>query len=457
MTVLHAKTALLPQGWARDVTLSLGPDGCIATVDVAAPPPSTVDEHVEILLPAPANLHSHAFQRAMAGLCERRSTAGQDSFWTWRQLMYRFLDQLTPDDVQAIAAQVQMEMLESGYASVGEFHYLHHQPDGTPYADLAEMSTRICAAASQTGIGLTLLPVLYQQGGADGRALRLGQARFANDPDRFMDLLAAAGRDLPADAKLGVAPHSLRAVTPDALRLIEQSTSGPLHMHLAEQDAEVTEIEAIHGARPVQYLLNTQPVDQRWCLIHCTQMTPDETRGLAGTGAVAGLCPITEASLGDGIFDGVRWLASGGAIGIGSDSNIRIGLTEELRLLEYSQRLRDHSRAALAHPGGSTARRLFTAILAGGAQALGRPTGALAPGYLADLVALDATAPDLAGRTEGTNLDAILDIWVFAAGDALVCDVWAAGRHMVHNGRHIQHDTITTSYRACLNRLAQAM
>jgi formimidoylglutamate deiminase len=452
MTTIHAKSALLPSGWAQDVIVSIAENGRIDTVSNATA--GTV--YVDILLPALSNVHSHAFQRAMAGLSEKRGPKGRDSFWTWRQLMYRFLDQLTPDDIQAITAQVQMEMLESGFAAVGEFHYLHHQPGGLPYDDLGELSNRICAATTQTGIGLTLLPVLYQQGGVDGRQLGPGQIRFGNDPDRYFDLHERAGTalgSLPDDNVLGAAPHSLRAVTPAALQMIADHTTGPLHMHIAEQVDEVSEIKAAYGAAPVQWLLDTQSPDARWCLIHCTQMLPSETTALAATGAVAGLCPVTEASLGDGIFDGDRWLSSSGNIAIGSDSNIRISLSEELRQLEYSQRLRDKGRAVLANPGGSTARRLYDGALTGGAQAMGRKSGAIAAGYFADLVALDGDAIDLIGR-QG---DTVLDTWVFASGDSLVCDVWSAGRHVVQNGHHIARREIDQTYRACLTRLAGAM
>lgn len=451
MPILHAKSALLPSGWVQDVTVSISEDGVITGLDAAA-----AETQVDILLPAPANVHSHAFQRAMAGLTERRGTGAQDTFWTWRQMMYRFLDHLTPEDVGAITALVQMEMLEAGYAAVGEFHYLHHQPGGEPYADLAEMSQQICAAAAQTGIGLTLLPVLYQQGGVDGRELAPGQIRFGNEPDRFMMLLEGARSalaHLPRDAVLGSAPHSLRAVTPQALEQISTAVTGPLHMHLAEQVPEVDEIQAAYGARPVRWLLDNLPPDKRWCLIHCTQMQPDETTDLAATGAVAGLCPITEASLGDGIFDGARWLSAKGNLAIGSDSNIRISLSEELRQLEYTQRLRDHARAVLAETGGSTARRLYDAALAGGAQATGRKSGQIAPGYRADLLALDGNAVDLVGRSD----DTVLDTWIFTAGDKLVRDVWAAGRHVVKDGRHIRRDAILTDYRRTMRRLASAI
>jgi formimidoylglutamate deiminase len=448
-TVLHADQALLPSGWARNVVVEVA-EGRIAAVTPDAAP---AGGRVAVLLPAPVNLHSHAFQRAMAGLTERRGADPKDSFWTWRQLMYRFLDRLTPEDVQAIAAFVQMEMLEAGYGAVAEFHYLHHQPGGVPYANIAEMSERIVNAAAETGIGLTLLPVLYQQGGCDGRALGPGQARFGNDINGFSALLEKAGvalKGLPGDAVLGLAPHSLRAVSRDGLAAAAQMRPGtPIHLHLAEQIAEVEEVSAAYGARPTEWLLAHAAVDQRWCLIHCTQMTPAETTALAATGAVAGLCPITEASLGDGIFDGVRYLAAGGRFGIGSDSNIRIALAEELRSLEYSQRLRDKGRAMLATAEKSTGRVLYEGAVQGGAQAGGRAAGAIAAGNRADLVALDASHVDLDGR----HGDDLLDAWIFAGDDRMVADVWAAGRHVVHEGRHLHHDTLTGRYRATLARL----
>ncbi|MGY6410317.1 MAG: formimidoylglutamate deiminase [Alkalilacustris sp.] len=451
MQVIWARTALLPDGWAEGVELRVDAAGRIAGVQRGAEPGG---QRVDVLLPAPVNLHSHAFQRAMAGLTEARGPAPADSFWTWRRLMYRFLERLTPEDVEAIAAFVQMEMLEAGYGASVEFHYLHHAPDGRPYADPAEMSGRIAAAAASSGIGLTLLPVLYRFGGCDGRALGPGQVRFGTEPGTFERLWAGAGRALRGlpDAVLGVAPHSLRAVDPDALRAVA-GWPGPVHMHLAEQEAEVAEVEAGLGARPVRWLLDHLAVDGRWCLIHCTQMLPDETARLAASGAVAGLCPITESSLGDGIFDGVRYLGAGGRFGVGSDSNIRIGLTEELRVLEYSQRLRDRGRAALARPGVSTGRVLVDGALAGGAQAAGRASGALAEGRWADLVALDGGDADLAGLSG----DRLLDAWVFAAGDRAVREVWSAGRHVVRAGRHIARDAIAARYVACRARLCDAL
>ncbi len=451
MTMIHAKTALLPEGWADDVAVRLQA-GRITEVRQGVKAAGQLD----CLLPAVANLHSHMFQRAMAGMTEFRS-AGQDSFWTWRSLMYRFLDRLTPEDVQAIAAMVMVEMAEAGYGAVAEFHYLHHGVNGARYGDLAEMTARIAAAAAETGLGLTHLPVLYERGGCDGRALTAGQLRFGNTPDQFADLWAAAGtvlRALPADTVLGVAPHSLRAASPEGLRLAEGlSAQTPLHIHVAEQTAEVTEVQAATGARPVQWLLENHAVSARWCLIHATQMLPAETEGLARSGAVAGLCPITEANLGDGIFDGARYLGAGGALGIGSDSNVRISLSEELRLLEYAQRLGLRARAVMAREGQSVGRVLYDAAARGGAQAAGRAAGAIAAGNWGDLVALECSGPDLAASTG----DMILDTFIFARDDRVVSDVWSAGRHIVQSGRHAAREAITARYAQTVSRLRAAL
>ena len=453
MQRIWAAQALLPQGWARDVLVTLDQGRIVA----ALPGQPPQGQRVGALMPAPANCHSHAFQRAMAGLTEKRGDNPSDSFWTWRQLMFRFLDRLTPDQVQAITAFVQMEMLESGFGASVEFHYLHHQPGGAPYDTLAEMSARIVAAADQSGIGLTLLPVAYQFGGLDGRALGPGQVRFGNDPERFAQLVEGAAdslRALPADAVLGVAPHSLRAVAPaDLAPLAALRPDAPIHMHLAETLAEVDEVRTHLGARPVDWALANLPLSERWCLIHLTQMTPTETLALSPTGAIAGLCPLTEASLGDGIFDGLRWLGAGGALALGSDSNIRISLAEELRQLDTSQRLRDHSRAALASADQSTGRRLWQAAVAGGAKAAGRGRGGIAPGEWADLVALDLTHPDL----EGLRADTILDAFAFAGDSRMVAEVWSAGRHVVQSGRHIAREAITESYRRAVRPLRDGL
>ena len=452
MTLLHAKTALLPDGWAQNVAVEFTA-GRITGVTPNAP---VQGQTLDCLLPAPVNLHSHTFQRAMAGLTESR-TAGQDSFWTWRSLMYRFLDQLTPQDVQAIAAKVMVEMAEAGFAAVAEFHYLHHGPNAARYANLAEMTASIAAAAAETGLGLTHLPALYERGGCDDRPLTAGQHRFGNTPDQFASLWQAAEstlKSLPPDTVLGVAPHSLRAASPNGLTLAASlNPSAPLHIHVAEQLAEVAELLSATGQRPVDWLLTHHDVNQRWCLIHATQMQPHETLALAQSQAVAGLCPITEANLGDGIFDGPRFVQAQGRFGIGSDSNIRISLTEELRLLEYSQRLHHKGRAILATPDRSTGRSLFDGALQGGAQAAGRSSGAIATGKWADLLALDLSGPDLHGLTG----DTILDTFIFAGDDRLITDLWSAGRHLTTHGRHHARDAITQRYAKTVARLRGAI
>lgn len=452
MQKITAKQALTENGWESDVEIGIE-NGRIAHVksNVVVAIAST-----QLALPAPVNLHSHAFQRAMSGLTEARGPDPRDSFWTWRRLMYKFLDQLTPDQVEAIAAQVFMEMLEAGYAGVAEFHYLHHDAGGMPYGNLAEMSERIVAAAISVGIGLTLLPVLYQFGGLDKRPLAGGQCRFGNDPDQFARLHEGAITALKAglkDYNIGVAPHSLRAV--DAVGLdqaIALAGTGPVHMHLAEQVAEVEEVQEYLKARPTEWLLDTHDVDTRWCLIHCTQMTSQETRALAASGAVAGLCPITEANLGDGIFNGTEFLGHGGTIGFGSDSNVHISLFDELRTLEYSQRLRDKSRAALATENRSTGRFLFDAAVKGGSQAAMRDSGAIAPGMTADILGLDLDNEWGANR-QG---DMALDTLVFGGhGQRCVTDVWSAGRHVVKQGHHVSHTKVSKAFVATMAELEQ--
>lgn len=454
MSVIHAKTALLPEGWARDVVVTLAGGRIVSVAAGSAAPEGAA--RVDCLLPAMVNLHSHAFQRAMAGLTERRGP-GQDSFWTWRDLMYRFLGRLAPEDVQAIAAMVMIEMAEAGYGALAEFHYLHHAPGGLAYDDLAEMSARIAAASAETGLGLTLLPVLYERGGCDGRALNAGQKRFGNTPDRFARLWEGAARHVAAlgeDANIGAAPHSLRAASPIGIRLAAGLCPAmPMHIHVAEQVAEVAEVQAATGQRPVEWLLNNIELTGRWCMIHATQMLPAETLALARSGAVAGLCPITESNLGDGIFDGMRWREGGGAFGVGSDSNVRISLSEELRTLEYSQRLAHRGRAMWADEGRSTGRALYEGAAQGGAQAGGRASGAIAAGLWADLVALDCSGPDM----EFAEGDILLDTFLFAGDDRMVAEVWSAGRHIVTGGRHVARADIVARYRAAMARLRAAL
>jgi formiminoglutamate deiminase len=451
---IHARQTLTADGWVNDLRLTLD-SGRITRISNG---PAEGRRSVDLLLPAPVNLHSHAFQRAMAGLTETRGPDPNDSFWTWRKLMYRFLDRLTPDHVQAIAELVFMEMLEAGYGAVAEFHYLHHDIGGVPYSDLAEMAGRITTAATRTGIGLTLLPVHYMQGGCDGRALEGGQRRFGSDPDLFARLHADSARliaQCPEDFTIGVAPHSLRAVPPDALaRAREICPDGPIHMHLAEQVAEVEEVRAHFGARPVEWLLDNADVSSDWCLIHCTQMNDAEARALAGTGAVAGLCPITESSLGDGIFNGITYREAGGSFGVGSDSNIHIGLWEELATLDYSQRLRDRSRAALATTDRSTGRVLFEACAHAGAKAAGRDSGHIEEGQLADLIAVSTDNEFLCNRSGDTALDSLI---FTGRGRSCLTDVWSAGRHMVEHGRHVDRDRITRAFLDVTEQLGQAI
>ena len=437
------ETALLLEGWSQRVRITVE-DGRITGVR-AGVDPLPQDERAGIGLPGMPNLHSHAFQRGMAGLAEVRGPAG-DSFWTWREAVYRFVDRLEPEAMQAIAAQAYVEMLEAGFTRVGEFHYLHHDVDGRPYADLAEMSAHIASAAEETGIGLTLLPVFYAHGGLGGAPPAAGQRRFVNDVERFARLTEAARRAVSRldDAIVGVAPHSLRAVTPDELReVIALAPGGPIHIHAAEQIREVEDCLAWSGQRPVEWLLDHAQVDARWCLVHATQMSEEETRRLARSGAVAGLCPITEANLGDGVFPAQAYLREDGRFGIGSDSNVRIDPAEELRLLEYSQRLTSRARNVLADARGhSTGRTLFNRALAGGSQALGVTCG-LQPGASADFIALDPSHPSLAGRSG----DALLDSWIFTGSSSAVDRVWRRGREVVTGGRHHRCEAVAERYR----------
>lgn len=446
MAALFFDTALLPDGWADNVRVSVV-NGTIAAIDTNVAPSG--DRH-SIGLPGIPNVHSHAFQRGMAGLAEIAGPGG-DSFWTWREVMYRFVDRLTPDDILAIAAMAQVEMLESGFTRVGEFHYLHHDVDGARYADRAVMAAALSAACEESGIGLTLLPVFYAHGGFAGMAPTHAQRRFILDRDGYADLLAASARvigGLP-DAVLGLAPHSLRAVTPEDLREILPLGSGPIHIHIAEQVREVEDCLAWSGARPVEWLFNNASVDERWCLVHATHMTPEETQRLVWSGAVAGLCPTTEANLGDGVFPAHDFLAAGGRFGIGSDSNVLIDAVEELRLLEYGQRL-VHRRRNLLAPGSgaSTGGALLRGAVTGGAQALGG-AGEIAVGHAADIISLDGAHP---GLVAGAG-DVIADGLVFAAGRSAIDCVWRRGRQMVSAGRHIARDGIAERYRRTLLRL----
>jgi formimidoylglutamate deiminase len=443
------RQALLWEGWARDVRISVS-DGCITAIerDATAQPGDRVHAAG---LPGMPNLHSHAFQRGMAGLAERRGPS-HDSFWSWREIMYRFVDRIEPDDLLAIAALAYAEMLESGFTRVGEFHYLHHAPDGGPYADPAEMAHAIAAAAAETSIGLTLLPVFYAHSGFDGAPPADGQRRFVNDITGFERLVARILTALGTldDGVLGVAPHSLRAVTAEELRAVATIVpDGPIHIHIAEQVAEVDACLAWSGARPVQWLLENAEVGPRWCLVHATHVTEPEWRGIAQGGATAGLCPITEANLGDGLFPARDYLAAGGSFGVGSDSNVEIDMFAELRLLEYGQRLQHRSRNVLAEGGGhSTGTSLYRRAVSGGGAALG-VEGGLAGGAPADFISLDLNHPSLAAAPP----DAILDAAIFAAGRGAIDTVWRRGVPVVSAGRHRNYDAIVARYVMTLKKL----
>ena len=458
MLQFHAAAALLPAGWARNVLIQADAAGTILSITPDAPA-GGAERLAGTVLPGIPNLHSHSFQRAMAGLTERRSPpearnaeGGEDSFWTWRHTMYRFVGRFSPEDAEAVAAQLQAECLEWGFTSIAEFHYLHHQPDGTPYARREEMALRQLAAARRSGIGITMLPCLYRHGGIFGQDPVPGQRRFLNDLDGFWLIVEGIRAAIGSDPQtgLGLAPHSLRAVTPAMLAEIARF-DGPIHIHAAEQVREVEECLAATGARPVQWLLDNQPLDARWCLIHATHMTVEEARRLARSGAVVGLCPTTEASLGDGIFGLPAYREAGGRFGFGTDSHVGTSPRDEFRQLETSQRLALRQRsvatdAANPHPG----RNLLEAALAGGAQVSGRAIGGLAPGLRCDLVELDPEHPALAGTQE----DDLLDAWVFSGQGNPLRQVVVGGKTVVRQGRHIHAEAIARDYRAAMKRLS---
>jgi formimidoylglutamate deiminase len=441
---LFAEHALLPAGWARDVLLQWDAGGTLRSVTAASPVDPGVERATGPVLPGMPNLHSHAFQRAFGGLTEYRGQA-QDSFWSWRTLMYRFAAAIEPRQLEAIATGLYVEMLEAGYTSVCEFHYVHNDLAGRPYADDATLSQCLLRAAARTGIGLTLLPVLYQTAGFGGTPARDEQRRFIRSTESMLRLLELLRPACDAQgARLGLAPHSLRAVPPDSLRevlagLDALDAGAPVHIHVAEQTAEVEACLAWSGQRPVDWLLDHAPVDRRWCLVHATHMAADESRRAAATGAVAGLCPTTEANLGDGIFDVTTWRAADGRWGVGSDSHACVNAAEELMLLEYSQRLHARQRNIIV---GEAQRFVATAMtlegVAGGAQASGRPVAGLAPGQRADLVVLDAAHPLIEGLP---SPDAMLSAHVFASHRRSAIDaVWVGGRRLVRGGRHDLHE-----------------
>ncbi|MBN2990480.1 formimidoylglutamate deiminase [Pseudomonas cedrina subsp. fulgida] len=454
MSAFFAERALLPTGWANDVRLEVSAEGLLKKVEANAS--SEVAERLRgPVLAGMPNLHSHAFQRAMAGLAEVAGNPN-DSFWTWRDLMYRMVGQISPEQLQVIARQLYIEMLKAGYTSVAEFHYVHHDTDGQPYADRTELSRQISQAASGSGIGLTLLPVLYTHSGFGGQAPNEGQRRFINSTEQYLELQARLKPILAAQPaqQLGLCFHSLRAVTPEQINHVlaasDKACPVPVHIHIAEQQKEVNDCLAWSGKRPLQWLYDNVEVDERWCLVHATHADADEVTRMARSRAIAGLCLTTEANLGDGIFPAVDFLAQGGRMGIGSDSHVSLSVVEELRWLEYGQRLRDQRRNRLhRNDQPMVGRTLFDAALDGGAQALGQPIGRLEVGKRADWLVLDGNDPYLATATE----DGILNRWLFAGGDRQVRDVLVNGKWVVRDGRHAGEEESSRAFTQVLKDL----
>ncbi len=449
---LWAASALLGDGWADSVEIGIDSNGDIASVNAG------VDyrdgERVELLIPAIANVHSHAHQRAMAGLGERAGDS-DDSFWTWRKVMYHYLERIEPDDLRHIAAQLYLEMLKAGYCCVGEFQYLHHAIDGRPYANRAEMTLQCLQAAREVGIGFTALPVLYRYGGFGSAAPLDGQRRFLNDADGFAEIVAGLQSATGADRNctVGIAPHSLRAIDRDLLQDVLGAVDRPaaIHLHIAEQTREVDDCLAWSGRRPVEWLYDHFDVDDGWCLIHATHMTPAETAMMAKSGCIAGLCPTTEANLGDGYFNAIDYFAAGGAWAVGSDSHISVDPVEELRWLEYGMRLQTRRRNLLVSAGEkNTGRHLLDGALAGGARACGRQSGRIDNGCRADFVVLDHDHPRLYGRKR----DDLLNSWIFSGNDNLVRDVYVGGEKLIDSGHHADEAEIARNYRDTLDRLA---
>ncbi len=458
MNTLWSASALLPGGWAESVEITLDEAGNIAGVRTAKP--YTQGERIDLLIPGIPNVHSHAHQRAMAGLGERAGQlAGKsaDNFWTWRKVMYHYLERIQPHHLFNISAQLYLEMLKAGYTSVGEFQYLHHDLDGRPYANHAEMSLQCMHAAASVGLGFTALPVLYRYAGFGEAEPLPGQKRFLNDADDFVRIVdalqAVASKD--ANTSVGIAPHSLRAVSQSLLSEVINSC-GPgnlaaIHIHIAEQTIEVDDCLAWSQQRPVEWLFNHFEVNQNWCLVHATHMSESESATLANSGAVAGLCPTTEANLGDGLFNAVDYFKANGRWAIGSDSHISIDPVEELRWLEYGQRLNTRSRHLLVSAQNlNTGRNLLDGVLHGGALACGRKIGRIETGYRADFISLDTRQPRLYGRIQ----DDLIDSWIFSGNTNLVESVYVGGKKIIDQGHHTDEETIAQKFRQTLDELA---
>ena len=437
---LHLDQARLPDGWARDVRITVE-DGVITDLTTSADP-AGAERLSGAVVPALTNLHSHAFQRAMAGLAER-ARAGVEDVWAWREAMYRFLDRLTPEQMEAIATMLYAELAEGGYAGVVEFHYLHNDPGGRPYADPAETAHAHRRAAATAGFGLTLAPVLYSHSDFGGAPPKHGQRRFIRSTDDFLRLLEASGAE-------AMAFHSLRAVTPEQIAqvLAAADPALPIHIHAAEQTGEVEASVAWSGARPVEWLLANAPVSDRWTLVHATHMTDAEAAGLARSGATVALCPSTEGNLGDGVFNADAFLGAGGAFGIGSDSHVTTSAPEELRWFEYGRRLQARKRTMSGGTGEHVGAGLWLSAARAGTRPTGRRTGEIAVGARCDLVVLDTDHPTLTGRAG----DLMLDSLVFS-GSGAIREVWSAGRRIVDGGRHIHRDAIAAAYRKTIAEL----
>ena len=446
---LRFERALLPEGVVADVTVRIGEDGRITSVA----PGRAEDGPVRpgLAVPGMPNLHSHAFQRAMAGLAEVQAGA-EGSFWGWRDVMYRFVEHLRPEDVGHIAAFLYAEMLESGYTSVAEFHYLHHAVGGRRYADPSHLAMSVRAAARTTAIRQLLLPTLYQQGNFDSRPLTTAQQRFHHDTDEYLSLVERLSQDDDHRCRTGVALHSLRAVPAEALHTVADFASRrtvptPVHIHIAEQQREVDDCLAATSRRPVEWLLQSGRVDANWCLVHATHVNSDELAGMAAAGAIVGLCPTTEANLGDGVFPLDEYLAKGGRYGIGSDSHVSVDPREELRLAEYNVRLARQRRVLCADGGAPHAgTALWQQAVDGGAQALGETSSGLKVGAVADIVRVDTDRPEFAG----TSPEALLDTLVFAPRPHAIADVWVGGEQVVEGGRHRARSSIDAGYRSAL-------
>lgn len=436
----HFKKILLKGGWAENVTVEVGAGGLISGLHRDSK--GGGEKISGIAIPAMLNAHSHAFQRAFAGLTEKRGKE-RDDFWAWRQVMYRAVKAIGPDELEAIAAQVYVEMLKSGYAGVAEFHYLHHQADGTPYDNKAEMSEAIIRAAGTAGIDLTLLPVLYQRSDFGADTVEPGQRPFFNTLEDFRELLAG----LKGKCRSGLALHSLRAVPEEVLAEAAALTEGPVHIHIAEQTREVEACLEAHGQRPVEWLLENADVDARWNLVHATHVMVEEVTGLAKSGATVVLCPTTEANLGDGIFPFKDYSGAGGSFAIGSDSQVSIDPREELRLLEYGQRLISGKRAiAGVHPGAA----LWTGAAAGGAAAMGYEKSGIQVGAPAHIAVLDDNSAALIGGAG----DQILDALVFAGQPTPVRDVMVSGAWRVRDFHHPKETAVRARFNKAVKELA---